>query len=410
MLSSNQRQSVYIGIVVLFLASMVMAADLGRKHHEYLPPPDQQGSGLSQTPFQALVPAILGTREIMASLLWIRTDDYFHRGEYRPIIRLVKLITTIDPHQIDVYATGAWHMSYNFMDKRLIREGIDFLKGGVENNPSIYDLYFESGYTHMDKTHDFPMAISWYRQAATKKTTEGKPAPMYVGFQLAHALEKDGKIDEAVKQWELNVERANEIFAKNGRDFAAMQNRGVALNNLKMTKWRIGDRRDNATDQADTQLEFTVKKVGPRQLSIEGAINVLDLSRVLVTIRDKNWRDWEGKDIDTRLANETLEWDSVQVRGGKFKRILKLNVDPADMGRAPEEIYPLKSDEYELSVQFNPRTQAVFIQDRYGWNGEGLTDKHYLKIDPARAGVVEGKTVPLRYVEKVVTLKKSDIM
>jgi len=409
MLSSKQRQGVYIAIVVLFLASVLMAQDVGQKHHEYLPPPTEQ-HGLSTTPFQALVPAILGTREIMASLLWIRTDDYFHRGEYRPIIRLVKLITTIDPHQIDVYATGAWHMSYNFMDKRLIREGIDFLKGGVENNPNIYDLYFESGYTHMDKTHDFPAAINWYEQALTKKTTEGKPAPMYVGFQLAHAYEKAGYIDKAVQQWQANLDRANEQYSKNEKDFGAMQNRGVAMNNLKMTKWRIGDRRDNATDQADTQLDFTVKKLGPRRLLVEGTINVLDLARVLVTIRDKNWRQWEDKDIDTRLANETLEWDSVQVKGGKFRREVKLNVDPADMGRAPEEIYPLKSDEYELSVQFNPRLQAVFIQDRYGWNGEGLTDKNYLKIDPERSGIIDGKRTPLRYVEKVVTLKKSDIM
>jgi hypothetical protein len=408
MLTSKQRQFVYIGIVVLFLVSVVMAADLGQKHHEYLPPPEE--GKLAQTPFQALVPAILGTREIMASLLWIRTDDYFHRGEYRPIIRLVKLITTIDPHQIDVYATGAWHMSYNFMDKRLIREGLEFLADGVKNNPNIYDLWFEAGYQHMDKTHNFPEAIKWYKQALTKKTTEGKPAPMYVGFQLAHAFEKSGDIDDAVKQWTWNLERADEAFAKNQRDFGTMQNRGVAMNNLKMTKWRIGDRRDNASDQADTQLDFKVTKLGPRRLLVEGNINVLDLSRVLVTIRDKNWQQWEGKDIDTRLANETLEWDSVQVKGGHFRRELKLNADPADMGRDPAEIYPLKSDEYELSVEFNPRLQAVFIQDRYGWNGEGLTDKNYLKTDMERAGVIEGKKVPLRYVEKIVTLKKSDIL
>jgi hypothetical protein len=183
MMSSKQRQGVYIGIVALFLISVVMAADLGRKHNEYLP--EQSDSMISKTPFEALVPALLGTREIMASLLWIRTDDYFHRGEYRPIIRLVKLITTIDPHQIDVYATGAWHMAYNFMDKRLIQEGIEFLEGGVKNNPSIYDLRFETGYTHMDKTKEFPKAIEWYEGAAAQKTTEGKPAPAFVGFQLA---------------------------------------------------------------------------------------------------------------------------------------------------------------------------------------------------------------------------------
>src|SRR5215212_12158054 len=174
MLKPGARSGIIAAMVGLFALSMLLGNRVSREHHDYEQTPD------TNTPLQALAPALLGFREVAASLLWVKTDDYFHRGEYEPILRLVRLITTIDPHQIDVYATGAWHMAYNFMDKRLIPEGINFLAEGTKHNPTVYDLFFEAGYTHMDKTKDFPAAIGWYDQAVTKLTTEGKPRPMYV--------------------------------------------------------------------------------------------------------------------------------------------------------------------------------------------------------------------------------------
>src|SRR5205085_2576093 len=113
---------------------------------------------------------------------------------------------------------------------------------------------------------------------------------------------------------------------------------------------------------------------------------------------------------DQRMRRLTLEWDNPSVRGGKFKWDLKLNRDPADMNRDPRTIYPLASDDYEIMVTFDPRTQAPFIQDVYGWSGEGVTDPHYLVIDNTRAGVVEGKRVPLRLVQKKITLKRSEVL
>jgi hypothetical protein len=407
-LTATQRKGIYAGIAAAFLVAILLAVDLTPKHEEYLP---KQGGDVTATPFQALVPALLGFRQLAASLLWVKTDDYFHRGEYRPILRMVKLITTIDPHQIDVYATGAWHMAYNFMDKRLIPEGLAFLAEGVKNNPNIYDLHFESGYTNYDKTKDFPKAIYWYREATTKVTTEGKPRPMYVDFQLAHALEHAGLIDEAEKQWEASLARAEALKKEKPKDFASMANHDVAFNNLKMTRWRINDRRNLAQEPADLRFDWKWTRIGPRKLRLEGQLNALDYSRVLVSIKDKNYDDLLAKNgIDWCIANLTREWESVQVRGGKFHWTLDLNRDPGDMGRKPAEVYPLKSAEYELSVEFNPRTQAVFIQDRYGWSGEGLTDKRFLVIDPSRAGALHGKKMPLRLVRKTVVLKKEQIV
>jgi len=101
----------------------------------------------------------------------VKTDDYFHEGQYEPILRMVRMITTIDPHQIDVYTTGAWHMAYNFMDKRLIRSGLEFLQDGVRHHPSINDLYFERGWTYSDKMTVLPTATNRYHIAREKGPT-----------------------------------------------------------------------------------------------------------------------------------------------------------------------------------------------------------------------------------------------
>jgi hypothetical protein len=424
MLKPGTRNTLVVAIVALFVICVAAGNVLTARHGDYEQTPD------TRTPLQALAPALLGFRQVAASLLWVKTDDYFHRGEYEPILRMVRLITAIDPHQIDVYTTGAWHMSYNFMDKRLIRTGLEFLEEGVKNNPNIYDLYFESGWTNTDKMKDFPRAIDWYGIASTKGTTDGKTMPpAFTWHQLAIANERAGNIDGAIKQWEKTLERENKELAEKPNDFSRRSNQHVSDHNLMLTKWRLEHRRHLADQPLNAGLTVKVTKLAPRHLLIEGTINVLDLSRVQVTFRDKDWESLDGRGPegpiiskaeeektraqltdDQRMRRLTLEWDSPSVRGGKFKWDLKLNRDPADMGRDPRTIYPLASDEYELTVTFDPRTQAPFIQDVYGWNGEGITDPQYLITDDSRAGIIEGKRVPLRLIQKKITLKRPQVL
>jgi hypothetical protein len=130
-----------------------------------------------------------------------------------------------------------------------------------------------------------------------------------------------------------------------------------------------------------------------------------------------NDRDYEARsrpggeyNVDYKMANCTLEWDNVSVNKGQFKHLVNLNRDPADMGRQPSDIYPLKADEYELTLIYNPRLQAAFIQDRYGWHGEGLTaSPDQLWVDPTRAGVMLGQRYPLRLLRRTLIIKREDI-
>ncbi|MGV3721965.1 MAG: hypothetical protein ACO1SX_13715 [Actinomycetota bacterium] len=427
---------------------------------------------LKDTSFQALAPTLLGAREVMASLMWVQADDYFHRGEYRPIISMVKQITAIDPHQLDVFATGAWHMAYNFMDKRLIQDGVEFLQEGCDKNSTVYDLFFERGYMHYDKTKLYPEAIKAYQESSTKRTTAGKATPpSYVRHQLAHAIEKSGDIDAAVVQWERNLEVGKQLEAENpGVQGAAGPNVAAAYHNLYITKRRLNERlaavseregnakealklwqanaaladewlkefpghgdvvkdRQRATNEvdrlragklrpqalADVDLHFTVTRIGPKKLQVEGTIDVLDLSRVRVQFQDKDYetRTKSGPtyNLDWKMANCSLEWEDVSVNKNRFKHVVNLDRDPADMERAPSDIYPLKAEQFELSVSYNPRLQAAFIQDRYGWHGEGLTAREgELITDPSRAGKMNGRVFPLRYVKKTVLLSREDVL
>jgi hypothetical protein len=162
---------------------------------------------------------------------------------------------------------------------------------------------------------------------------------------------------------------------------------------------------------ADLDMHFTVTRIAPRKLEVEGTIDALDLSRVRVQFEDKDYPERIKRGFDFKMDNCSLEWDDLPVNKNHFKRTMDLDKDPAEMERAPAEIYPLKADQYELSVTYNPRLQAAFIQDRYGWNGEGLTAKPgELVIDDSRAGVMNGKRFPLRLVRKVVTLSREDVI
>ena len=103
-------------------------------------------------PSQFVVGTIIGFREVVAGLLWVRANDFFHSGNYEAIVPLTRMITWLDPHQIDVYCTGAWHLAYNFVDSaqradwRYLAPAMKFLEEGVANNPGVYDPAFELGF------------------------------------------------------------------------------------------------------------------------------------------------------------------------------------------------------------------------------------------------------------------------
>jgi len=75
-------------------------------------------------------------------------------------------------------------------------QGTEFDKKGVAYNPDRYDLYFETGWTYYHKGKDYKNAVRYLEKAVKF------PHPDYVDDVLAHAYEKNGQMDMAMKEWE----------------------------------------------------------------------------------------------------------------------------------------------------------------------------------------------------------------
>ncbi|MCM8818456.1 MAG: hypothetical protein NC915_03135 [Candidatus Omnitrophica bacterium] len=86
--------------------------------------------------------------------------------------------------------------------------GVSFLKKGITYNRERYDLYFELGWTYYHKGRDYSNAVRYLEKAVKF------PHPDYVDDVLAHAYEKNGQIDLAIKQWEKLIGTSFENIAR----------------------------------------------------------------------------------------------------------------------------------------------------------------------------------------------------
>ncbi|MEN6356475.1 MAG: hypothetical protein ABFD83_05250 [Armatimonadota bacterium] len=206
-----------------------------------------------QLPGQFILASALGFKEVVAGALWVRADTFFHMGQYQAIVPIVRLVTWLDPHNIDVFTTGAWHLDYNFVDddqmsdKRYIPASIALLKEGIANNPNTWDLYFELGWTHYSKKLGDEQKALYYIKKATEhegydvNTGRKLPRPEFVDRMLAHQYEKVGDFDKAVDEWYKSRKRTQWLI-KNplATTFADNVSLDICDRNLSLLLMRIG--------------------------------------------------------------------------------------------------------------------------------------------------------------------------
>lgn len=220
------------------------------------------GNVMVELPGQFIIASFTGFRQVIAGALWVRADDFFHRGEYQAIVPLVRMVTWLDPHNIDVFTTGAWHLDYNFVDeanslsdKRYIPASVALMREGIRNNPKIWDLYFELGWTHYArKLMDDEKALECIQEACKRdsvdpNTGEKQARPEFVDRMLAHQLEKVGRFDDAIAQWEVSKQAIRKAMAANKKkpgsggyaDETSIElcNRNLSLLLLRLG-WRYG--------------------------------------------------------------------------------------------------------------------------------------------------------------------------
>ncbi len=161
-----------------------------------------------------------GFRKVAANFIWIQVDRYWHQGENYRMIAMMKTCTALDPHFIEAYLIGAWHLSYNVTAKMMdtpwpqrkweprygacvgekekyYHVAINFLKDGIHNNPRNYKLYFDLGFAvYKQKLKDYQNAVKYLSEAIRQ------PHDRWVPRQLFICQELNGQYAEALAGWE----------------------------------------------------------------------------------------------------------------------------------------------------------------------------------------------------------------
>jgi tetratricopeptide (TPR) repeat protein len=124
------------------------------------------------------------------------------------------------------------------VESRSLPAGMALLREGIANNPTVYDMYAEAGWNSFDKVKDFDSAIKYYSEGLQQKDVD----ITRVGHALAHSLERAGRIDEAIAQWEKNAELHKAIVDDpKAADELKMRNRqgyNSSMENLRRMKAR----------------------------------------------------------------------------------------------------------------------------------------------------------------------------
>lgn len=361
----------------------------------YSPRVDADISGLQA---DQLLIALAGFREMVAGILWVRADTFFDEGNYDAILPIIRVVTMLDPKQIDVYATGMWHIAYNFTDeqnrsdRRYIPSALALGSEGARNNDYTYELFFETGWLWYHKIDDdYDNAVDWWEQA-----TERKDMQVARKNILAMAYLRAGKFDEAIDHYEGLLANAQAELKKNPTEFANRQNVDTLEGNLDNLLVRLAQRGNFAIkggyyDQwsydtrppYDVGFSAQVTVEDSKVLRVEGTWGVQPVgTRVRIVLRDRDyasgrpaamvWARSNQVDLDPE-KNVTFMQDGLFVKNQAFFRRVDMSRDPT--------MYPFSSDNYVVEFYYNPRSGPPHIQDRFGYSGEGLTDKNYLNTE-----------------------------
>lgn len=348
-------------------------------------------------PDQLLI-ALAGFREMIAGILWVRADSFFDSGNYDAILPIIRLVTVLDPKQIDVYATGMWHIAYNFTDeesrsdRRYVPTALALGGEGARQNPETYELFFETGWLWYHKIDDnYDKALYWWKQA--EQRPDILPARQNI---LGMAYQRNGEIAKGLEHYYAQLDRANEVM-KTQNDFGARQQRDTLENNIDTMLVRMAQRSilgpmsktTNMGVPYDTEPPFDVgfsaqvSVIQPRVIRVRATWNVRPVgTRIRMILRDKDYPQAAPGGLNWDYSNDvqldpprdrTFMQDQLFVRNQRVERKIDMSRDPT--------MYPFTSPDYTVEFYYNPRSAPPHIQDKFGWNGEGFTDKNFLRTD-----------------------------
>lgn len=360
------------------------------------------GTGLDG---QQMLFALAGFRELIAGILWVRADSFFDSGNYDAILPIIRLVTILDPHQIDVFATGMWHIGYNFTDeeqrsdRRYLPSALALGAEGAEQNPKTYEMFFETGWMWYHKIDDdYGKAVSWFNKAQEKDDMIAARKNL-----LGMAYQRSGEVEKGLEMYQTLYDKAVAEYKKS-KEYGNRQNTETIEGNIDTMMVRMVQRGYIASKEKrslegydvtpphDVQFSAKASVIDPRVIRFEGTWNVRPVgTRVRVVLRDAKYTTvLDDKEVDITVPgglkwdysnnvnldpprDRTFMQDQLFVRNRRFNRKVDMSKDPT--------MYPFTSDEYVMEFYYNPRSAPPHIQDKFSWNGEGMTDSNYLNTE-----------------------------
>ena len=149
--------------------------------------------------------AVGGLRALAAEVIWFRAERLQDEGRYLELAQLAHLLTTMDPHEPEVWSYAAWNLAYNIAimmptpeDRwRWVEAAISLLRDrGLKLNPEEAELYRELAFLFEVKMGtNLDIAAEIYRQKwreiMTQTMAKGDWASL--GYDYARLLEVENK-------------------------------------------------------------------------------------------------------------------------------------------------------------------------------------------------------------------------
>ena len=150
-----------------------------------------------------------GFRQLATTILWMKSDEYWHQGKADRMIPILRAVTWLDPNFLDGWRIAGWHWAYNlyaqapegdWAAKELcLTQGLDFLKEGVVWNLNSSELAFELAWTYYDKAGDYKEAVRWFTEARKKPDYKRNYKIDTAQHLMSHAYERMPNIQKSLE-------------------------------------------------------------------------------------------------------------------------------------------------------------------------------------------------------------------
>ncbi|MFK5921482.1 MAG: hypothetical protein QM496_04840 [Verrucomicrobiota bacterium] len=149
----------------------------------------------------ATLAALGGLRSLVSIYMVLHAHEAWQMTDWETVERDYRMITTLEPRDVDNWIKGGWHMWANAsasvevdesiplglrekLRQQYIDKGIEFLQQGIKNNPATAKPWLDLGFVLREKKKDFCAAAEVYREA-NKRPDAPAYTIRFVGYLLA---------------------------------------------------------------------------------------------------------------------------------------------------------------------------------------------------------------------------------